>query len=340
MFSGLCAQVHAGNTQQIQHTRYSESDILHGIGKDWMEHARRGTLQLPGCAAALVSTDGLAVTSASCLRSQETWIRPADSVFVADELVQEHRLAGLSASQLTDIRKFAYMEDRSEKAEAGTRIEIIAAEDSSSFTEYIWRIYDDIRLVLIPPAQVTNFGREDGVYPRYALDVALFRVYDENAQPLETESYFAWSDRAPVTRERLFTTAFDGKEPFTRITLSDTFTYNGTLAPPYTTLYGMLDMHYSHGKMGYWEFPKGWNTEIQEVELSAALNFSVAGECVANGVAIVDVDMEIIGISFDQADTEESSRCVAVSTSGILTLLKTVLGAEHIAEELAEQARE
>ena len=344
MFQSLDAralQIHtAGNTLQVQHTRYSSSEIPLEIDTDWMEHARLGTLLLPGCAAALVSTDGLAATSATCLRSQETWIRPDDSVFVADKPAQEQRMVGLAAKQLRDIRKFTDMKDRSKRVEAGILVELTAAEDSSSFTEYIWHIYDDIRLVMIPPVQIANFGRENGVYPRYALDIALFRVYDENAQTLETESYFAWSNRTPAIRERLFVTAFDGKEPFTHITLSDTFIYNGTLSPPYTTLYGMLDMHYSNGTAGDWYFPGDWNSRIQEAELSAALNFSVAGECIQKGAAIVDIDMEILGISFDHAHTGGGRRCVAVSTSSVLTLLKSVLDAESIAAELAEQALE
>ena len=330
------------DTIVVRHQSYSETHTeapgSHIVDDDWIENVRLGTLLLPQCAGALVSADGLAVTSAACLRSLESWIRPTDSVFVADELLHEHRLAGLAVEQLVEVRELDSPEDPSGDALPRTRTEIVAADDSSTFWQYIWRIYDDVRLVLIPPVEVANFGNEDGVYPRYAVDFALFRVYDESGQPLDTESYFAWSDRPPDHREKLFATAVDENGPFTRITLPDTFTYNGTVSPPYTTLYGMLDLHHSHGAIGGWGLPAGWIAGIKESDLSAALNFSVAGRCAQIGTGIVDIDMEILGIAFDHAHTSGRERCVAVSTSGILSLLRTVFAADNIVEELAEQA--
>lgn len=316
----------------------SQSSLPYAVNANWIENARLGTLQLHGCAAALVSADGLAVTSATCLRSLETWIRPDDSVFVAGTLSDERRLPGLTVRQLVEIREFARIEDASEDLEAGVEAEVIAVDDSSTFREYVWRTYSDVRLVVIPPADVTDFGNEEGVYPRYAINFALFRVYDGQAQPLETESYFAWNDRSPFARERLFATAFDANTPFTVMTLSDTFSYNGTISPPYTTLYGMLDQYYSHGATGAWELTEDWLSGIKENDLATALNFSVVGECAQTGAGLINVDMEILGVAFDNADTEEGIYCVAMSTSGILALLRTVLTAEGVADELAEQA--
>lgn len=330
-------------TVVVRHLRNLQADTQN-LGtpfknQDWVENVRLGTLQLPGCTGALVSADGLAVTSAACLRSLESWIRPSDSLFVADQLSMEHRLAGLNVEQLAEINQLVSMDDASSNTSPETRFEVIALEDSSIFWEVTWRIYNDVRLVVIPPAEIAGFGKEDGVYPRYAPDFAFFRVYDESGRPLNTESYFAWSDRPPNDREKLFMTVFDENEPFTSVTLSNTHNYNGTVTPPHTTLYGMLDLHYSHEAAGDWGLPAEWSTKIQQSDLSAALNFSVAGECAQMGVAIVDIDMEILGIAFDDAYTEGHERCVAVSTAGILALLRTVFEAGGIAEELAEQAR-
>ncbi len=325
---------------QVGHTEYlqSNSEPFSGVNLDWMEQVRLGTLQLAECAAALVSSDGLAVTSAGCLRSLESWVRPSDSMFVAGDLPQELRLPGLTVSQLVDIQEVSDIQHPITPLTSDTRTEIIVAEDSSSFWKYIWDIYDDVRLVVIPPVEVTNFGNEDGVYPRYTVDFALVRVYDQEGQPLDTESYFAWSDRPPYSREELFMTAYDGSEMFTRVTQSDPYKYNGTLAPLYTTLYGMLDRHHSHGTTGSWALPPEWNTGIHKSDLSAALNFSVSGECAQMGGAIVDIDMEILGIAFGHAHTEGGHRCVAVSTSGILSLLGSVFDADKVIEELAMQS--
>ncbi len=331
------------DTVIVRHQRYLHVPTEHMGGSmvdgDWIEHMRLGTLQLPKCAGALVSADGLAVTSAACLRSLESWIRPADSAFVADELSMEHQLTGLKAERLVGIRELERAEDPVSDTLPGTRTEVVAAQDSSSFREYIWYIYEDVRLVLIPSVDVANFGNEGGVYPRHALDFAFFRVYDERGQPLDTESYFAWSDRPPNHRERLFTTAVNENKPFTSMSISDTFTYNGTVTPPYTTLYGMLDLHYSHGATGAWELPAQWSAGIQKGDPSAALNFSMAGRCAQIGTGVIDIDMEILGVAFDHAVTEGLQRCVVVSTSGVLSVLRTVFEAENIVQELARQAR-
>ncbi len=331
------------DTVLVRHLWYSQEHVgtlgSHMVDENWIENVRLATLYFPQCSGSLVSADGLAVTSSSCMRSLETWIRPNDSIFVADELLQEQRLEGLSVERLSEVRKIDHLENTSGDLLPKTRTEVIAAEDSSSFWEYTWRIYDDVRLVLIPPLEVANFGKEERVYPRYSLDFALFRVYDENGKPLETESYFAWSDRPPGHREKLFATSIDERGPYTSVTLSDTFMYNGTISPPFTTLYGMLDQYHSHGAEGDWKLPSGWVSGMKQSDLSAALNFSMAGSCTQTGTGIVDIDMELLGVTFDESFTNGIHRCVAVSTAGILSLLDTVFGAENLVEELAEQER-
>ncbi len=325
---------------RVRHTEFVEinSASPSGMNQEWIEQVRLGTLRLSGCAAALVSSDGLAATSAGCLRSLESWIRPNDSPFVAEDLSQEQRLAGLTVNQLVDIQEVSGIHGSNGSPASGQRTEIIVDEDRRRFWEYSWNVYDDVRIVVIPPVEVTKFGSEDGVYPRFTVDFALVRIYDQEGQPLDTESYFAWSDRPPYSREKLFMTAYDGSEMFTLVTQSSTYRYNGTLAPLYTTLYGMLDQYHSHGATGFWALPPEWDTGIRQGNLSAALNFSVSGECAQIGSAIIDIDMEILGIAFDSANTEVGSRCVAVSTAGILSILESVFNAHGVIEELANQS--
>jgi len=329
-----------GEPVQTNHTWHFEAEAGITPDADWVEDALLGTIELPGCTAALVSADGLAVTSAACLRALETWIRPGDTLFVADELSREHRLAGLAIRRLISIRKIENNQDRALDLEADIQILMDKDESDRIYREYAWRTYDDVRLVFIPPVEMEDFGNEDGIYPRHAMDFALFRVYDQNDQPLDTESYFAWSDRSPHHREEVFSTVLHENQSFTRVTRSDTFNYNGTVAPPFTTLYGVLDLYHSHQPMSNWTLSEEWKAWITKSNMSAALNFSVAGECAHMGAAIIDVDMEIVGVAFDNTHTPGSTRCVAVSTSGILSLLRTMPNAESIAEELAEQSRE
>jgi len=313
---------------------------LDSFDSDWTENARLGVLKFSECAAALVSADGLAVTTASCLRSLETWIRPSDTLFVAHELSQEKSLAGLKVRQLVNLQKINNIQDAATQSSNVDHIDVIATEDSSIFWEYSWKIYDDVRLVLIPPIEISKFGNLDGVYPRHTLDFALFRVYDENRLPLDTENYFAWSDRAPYVREALYIPVIKDNDVSTKSTLTDTFDYNGTTAPPFTTLFGMLDLYHSHGGDHHWTLPPEWISQMRETDLSSVLNFSVAGECPQYGGPIIDVDMEIVGVLFDTVYPEQNTRCAVVSTSAIIELVEAVFNAEYLAEELAQQMRE
>jgi len=329
------------NTHKVSHLTNlsSDNDPISSLDPEWMENVRLGTLRLPKCAGALVSADGLAVTSASCLRSLESWIRPGDTLFIANDLSKEYHLAGLTIDQLVGFRKINNLDETFSDGSSMVQTEVIATSDSSYFWEYVWHIYNDVRLVFIPPVKVANFGHDDGVYPRYAMDFALLRMYDQNSKPLDTESYFAWNDRPPLLREELFVTTVNNQEPFTQVTASDTFVYNGTTAPPFTTFYGMLDLHHSHKESTNWRLSPEWTTYIKESDLSAVLNFSIAGECLDMGAAVIDIDIEILGVIFDDVDTEGGPQCVVMSTSGILSFLKGALNAEELVEELAQQMR-
>jgi hypothetical protein len=59
----------------------------------------------------------------------------------------------------------------------------------------VFKRYHKVKLVMAPELQIGFFGGDPDnfTYPRYNLDFAFFRVYDEQGNPLRSDPYLQWS---------------------------------------------------------------------------------------------------------------------------------------------------
>ncbi len=123
------------------------------------------------------------------------------------------------------------------------------------------------------------------------------------------------------------------------------YRYNGTLAPPYTTLFGMLDHYYSYGGNPDWILPDRLATPPPDLDLSTPLNFVSTSDTIGgnSGSPAVTRDLEIVGLNFDRnieglsrdyIYLPERGRNVMVDMRAVKETLDKVYDADRIVLEI------
>ncbi len=123
------------------------------------------------------------------------------------------------------------------------------------------------------------------------------------------------------------------------------YEYNGTVAPPMTTFYGMYDRYYSFGKRYPWKLPERWINPPASFKMNTPINFISTNDIIGgnSGSPVINKDLQVVGLVFDgnieslpgniiYDDTK--NRSVSVHTSGILEVLEQIYKAERIVNEL------
>ncbi len=123
------------------------------------------------------------------------------------------------------------------------------------------------------------------------------------------------------------------------------YDYNGTMAPVYTTFYGMYDRFHSHGPDGEWNLPDRWRTRPPSFDLSTPLNFVATADIIGgnSGSPVLNTDLEVVGLVFDgnieslpgdYIYLPDKNRSISVDARGILEALDEIYDADRIALEL------
>jgi hypothetical protein len=123
------------------------------------------------------------------------------------------------------------------------------------------------------------------------------------------------------------------------------YEYNGTIAPVYTTFYGMYELNVAHGQDSEWALPPRWITPPQGLDLATPLNFvSTADSYGGNsGSPAFTRDLALVGLNFDRniqgmsrafIYLPEQGRNVMVDTRAIEAALDHVYDLDRIAREV------
>ena len=127
---------------------------------------------------------------------------------------------------------------------------------------------------------------------------------------------------------------------------------NGTLVPPYTTLFGMYNANASRPSGLEWDLPERWLDAPPDFNRSAPLNFvstlDITGG--SSGSPVFDRNHRLVGIAFDSnmqalgntyIYTEEGgARAIAVDTRAVTEALQSIHHADALVDELLGRTTE
>jgi hypothetical protein len=101
--------------------------------------------------------------------------------------------------------------EKESRDQTGLRSDVVTLYQGGAYQLYRYKRYTDIRLVFAPEQQAAFYGGDPDnfEYPRYDLDICLFRVY-ENGQPVHPSDYLKWSAAGPREDELVFVSGHPG----------------------------------------------------------------------------------------------------------------------------------
>ncbi|MBL7961232.1 S46 family peptidase [bacterium] len=202
--------------------------------QEWIEHVRLSCVRInDGGSGSFVSPNGLVMTNQHVMRGQLQKLSTPENDYVkngfyanspADELKcpdvelnvlvsmdnvseQVHNAAknlndqeGLKAraAEISKIQKESF-------DSTGLRSDVITLYQGGEYWLYRYKKYTDIRLVFAAEQQIAFYGGylDNFTYPRYELDMALVRVY-ENGKPIESKHFLKWNSKGAVEGELVF----------------------------------------------------------------------------------------------------------------------------------------
>jgi len=192
----------------------------------WLDHVRLASVRLPGCSSSFVSADGLVLTNHHCARACVASASPRDTDysvtgFIAASLADERKCATLYVDQLESIQdvtsrvrgavtaratdaqvaqrdaEIARIENECKQG-TGLICQVVTLYQGGMYSLYRYRRFSDVRLVMVPEEEAAFFGGDPDnfTFPRYDLDMALLRVY-ENDAPMQVKNYLHVSMTGP-----------------------------------------------------------------------------------------------------------------------------------------------
>ena len=209
---------------------------------DFLDRLQKSSVRFSnGGSGSFVSPDGLVMTNHHVSFSFVDRISDAEHNYVRDGFYavnrsDERKCADLELVQLESIEDVTSRVREAENAQSdpqakrkarqntiaeieaqslkvtGLFSEVMTFYSGGAYHLYRYKKFNDVRLVFAPEESVGYFGGETDnfEYPRYNLDVAFFRVY-ENGEPYRPECFLPWSENGALDGEAVFVSGHPGR---------------------------------------------------------------------------------------------------------------------------------
>jgi Peptidase S46 len=176
-------------------------------------HVARGQLQKISNAQKDYVKDGFyARTAAEELKCPDLELNVLESVENVTPKVLGVLKPGMSDQDALDARKAEIARIEKESLDqTGLRSDVISLYGGGEYWLYRYKKYTDVRLVFAPEAQAAFYGGDPDnfTYPRYDVDMALLRVY-ENDKPIDSTNHLKWNAKGPADGDLVFVSGNPG----------------------------------------------------------------------------------------------------------------------------------
>jgi len=209
--------------------------------REWLDHVRLSSVRLnDGGSGSFVSPHGLLLTNHHVALGQlqknstaahdyvkDGFYAPTPgqemkspdlevNVLVSMEDVTARVLGALKKSKTAEeefaARKAVIADiERESQRKTGLRSDVVTLYQGGEYWLYCYKKYTDVRLVFAPEQQIAFFGGDPDnfTYPRYDIDFALFRVYD-NGKPIQSKEHLKWNPKGAGENELVFVSGHPG----------------------------------------------------------------------------------------------------------------------------------
>jgi hypothetical protein len=201
----------------------------------WLDHVRLGSVRFDtGGSGSFVSPNGLVMTNhhvaletlQKVSTQEKDWVKDG---FSSRMFGSEVKGTDLTLRQLIEVKNVTkevlavaeeqrkeLLEGMCEKLKDDAKhivADPVVLYDGGEFRIHVYHIFDDVRVVFAPEKQVAFFGGDPDnfTYPRFDLDCAFFRVYEDDKPVDSSKFYFKWNAEGAKTDELIFVSGHPGK---------------------------------------------------------------------------------------------------------------------------------